>query len=342
MYLNESSRSPSTSPACPAISVPCGLHRRRPADRAPAHRPRLRRGHGAARGARVRARDGLAHAPAPPRARPRTRTAREPRMRSATKPSSGSRCTSSSRRATKMFCGCATTFGAPPNTPDVPRVPGHARLAARHQSARGRVRHHAGAAPSTARSTRVAASRARTTSTRTCRRTTRSPSTTGRCAEHGWLDDRRRRRRHPRDPHPAPPPGGGRGQAHARGALETATASLVDFNRAGVPLMEIVSEPDLRSPEEAAAYLRSLRAILQLPRRLRRRHGEGHAALRRQRVGAAPGADRARHEDRDQEHELVPDVQRRARVRDRAADRARSTRASGRAGDAALGPGPRA
>jgi aspartyl-tRNA(Asn)/glutamyl-tRNA(Gln) amidotransferase subunit B len=40
-------------------------------------------------------------------------------------------------------------------------------------------------------------------------------------------------------------------------------ASLVDFNRAGVPLLEIVSEPDLRSPEEAGAYLRSLRSILQ-------------------------------------------------------------------------------
>jgi aspartyl-tRNA(Asn)/glutamyl-tRNA(Gln) amidotransferase subunit B len=46
------------------------------------------------------------------------------------------------------------------------------------------------------------------------------------------------------------------------GSLETAPSSQVDFNRAGVPLMEIVSKPDLRSPEEAAAYLRALRAIL--------------------------------------------------------------------------------
>jgi aspartyl-tRNA(Asn)/glutamyl-tRNA(Gln) amidotransferase subunit B len=38
--------------------------------------------------------------------------------------------------------------------------------------------------------------------------------------------------------------------------------SRVDFNRTGVPLIEIVSEPDLRSPEEAGAYLRQLRAIL--------------------------------------------------------------------------------
>jgi aspartyl-tRNA(Asn)/glutamyl-tRNA(Gln) amidotransferase subunit B len=38
--------------------------------------------------------------------------------------------------------------------------------------------------------------------------------------------------------------------------------SYVDLNRAGVPLMEIVSEPDLRSPEEAVAYLKKLHAIL--------------------------------------------------------------------------------
>jgi len=38
--------------------------------------------------------------------------------------------------------------------------------------------------------------------------------------------------------------------------------SFVDLNRAGVPLMEIVSEPDIRSPKEAAEYMKKLRAIL--------------------------------------------------------------------------------
>jgi aspartyl-tRNA(Asn)/glutamyl-tRNA(Gln) amidotransferase subunit B len=38
--------------------------------------------------------------------------------------------------------------------------------------------------------------------------------------------------------------------------------SFIDLNRAGVALMEIVSEPDLRSPEEAGAYIRKLRSIL--------------------------------------------------------------------------------
>jgi aspartyl-tRNA(Asn)/glutamyl-tRNA(Gln) amidotransferase subunit B len=49
---------------------------------------------------------------------------------------------------------------------------------------------------------------------------------------------------------------------HEGGVFETASFSRVDFNRSGVPLMEIVSKPDLRSPEEASAYLKALRAIL--------------------------------------------------------------------------------
>jgi aspartyl-tRNA(Asn)/glutamyl-tRNA(Gln) amidotransferase subunit B len=44
---------------------------------------------------------------------------------------------------------------------------------------------------------------------------------------------------------------------------ETASFSFVDFNRTGVPLVEIVSGPDIRSPQEAGDYLRKLRAILQ-------------------------------------------------------------------------------
>jgi aspartyl-tRNA(Asn)/glutamyl-tRNA(Gln) amidotransferase subunit B len=47
------------------------------------------------------------------------------------------------------------------------------------------------------------------------------------------------------------------------GRIHDATHASIDFNRAGVPLVECVSEPDMRSPEEAAAYLRELRATLE-------------------------------------------------------------------------------
>jgi aspartyl-tRNA(Asn)/glutamyl-tRNA(Gln) amidotransferase subunit B len=50
--------------------------------------------------------------------------------------------------------------------------------------------------------------------------------------------------------------GGGGGRIHG------ADHSLVDYNRAGVPLVEIVSEPDIRSSEQAKVYVNELRAIL--------------------------------------------------------------------------------
>ncbi|MPZ86915.1 MAG: Asp-tRNA(Asn)/Glu-tRNA(Gln) amidotransferase subunit GatB [Nitriliruptorales bacterium] len=46
------------------------------------------------------------------------------------------------------------------------------------------------------------------------------------------------------------------------GRIRGAEYSLVDYNRAGIPLLECVSEPDLRTSEEARAYLAELRAIV--------------------------------------------------------------------------------
>lgn len=45
-------------------------------------------------------------------------------------------------------------------------------------------------------------------------------------------------------------------------SLHLASTTLVNLNRAGVPLVEIVSQPDIRSPQEAAAYMRKLHSIL--------------------------------------------------------------------------------
>ncbi len=44
--------------------------------------------------------------------------------------------------------------------------------------------------------------------------------------------------------------------------IETSSYSMVDYNRSSTPLLEIVSEPDMRTPEEATAYLKTLRDIL--------------------------------------------------------------------------------
>ncbi|MDI7247955.1 MAG: Asp-tRNA(Asn)/Glu-tRNA(Gln) amidotransferase subunit GatB [Bacillota bacterium] len=49
---------------------------------------------------------------------------------------------------------------------------------------------------------------------------------------------------------------------HEGGTITGSSFSLEDYNRTGVPLLEIVSEPDIRSPEEAYAYLSMLRSVL--------------------------------------------------------------------------------
>src|SRR5918995_1654365 len=47
------------------------------------------------------------------------------------------------------------------------------------------------------------------------------------------------------------------------GRIHEADHSLVDYNRAGIPLMEVVSRPDIRSAEQARAYVNELRGVLQ-------------------------------------------------------------------------------
>ena len=50
---------------------------------------------------------------------------------------------------------------------------------------------------------------------------------------------------------------------HEGDTISVSDSSLVDYNRAGVPLIEIVSEPDMRSAEEAKAYLEKLKAYIE-------------------------------------------------------------------------------
>jgi aspartyl-tRNA(Asn)/glutamyl-tRNA(Gln) amidotransferase subunit B len=161
----------------------------------------------------------------------------------------------------KMFCGCATAHGAPPNHQTCPvclGLPGilpvinrraiefgirtaralHCRIASESRFARKHYFY-----PDMPKNYQISQYEAP-------------------LAEDGWLDvevDGAARRIEIQRLHLEEDVGK---LTHEGGVFETATASLVDFNRAGVPLMEIVSRPDLRSPSEAAEYLRSLRTIL--------------------------------------------------------------------------------
>ena len=123
---------------------------------------------------------------------------------------------------------------------------------------------------------------------------------------------------------------------HAGDKLHMAKESFVDLNRAGIPLMEIVSEPDLRSADEARDYAVALRTLL-------RTIGASEAEMEKGQLRAEPNISirRAGHrgagrEDRAQEHQLVPRAAPRDPVRGGAPDRgARVGRHRG-AGDARL------
>jgi aspartyl-tRNA(Asn)/glutamyl-tRNA(Gln) amidotransferase subunit B len=160
----------------------------------------------------------------------------------------------------KMFCGCPTTFGAPPNSQTCPicqGMPGTLPVINRRAIEFG-VR------------TALAFHCTINERCRFARKHYYYPDMPKNyqisqyeepLAERGWLA--------------VPADGGTRrigiqrlhleedvGKLVHEGTLETAQSSLVDFNRSGVPLMETVSEPDIRSPEEAAAYLRAFRSVL--------------------------------------------------------------------------------
>ena len=91
----------------------------------------------------------------------------------------------------------------------------------------------------------------------------------------------------------ADPPGGGHGQVAAPGAGRAARCRGSTSTAPGVPLVEMVTEPVLRGARRGGGVPRGAAAAGALARRLRRRHGEGAAALRRQREPAARGRRRA-------------------------------------------------
>ena len=82
--------------------------------------------------------------------------------------------------------------------------------------------------------------------------------------------------------------------------------SLLDVNRSGVPLMEIVSEPDMRSPQQARQYLVQLRQILRYLEVSAADMEKGSFRCDANVLAAAPGRRDARSQGRSEEHELVP------------------------------------
>ncbi len=161
---------------------------------------------------------------------------------------------------TKMFCGCSTAFGAPPNSQTCPvcqGMPGSLPVINRRAVEFGIK-------------TALAIGCTVNADNRFARKHYYYPDMPKNyqisqyeepLAVHGHLDvevgEARRRigieRLHLEEDV---------GKLIHEGNLETAQSSQVDFNRAGVPLMEIVTKPDMRAPEEAGAYLRALRAIV--------------------------------------------------------------------------------
>ena len=116
--------------------------------------------------------------------------------------------------------------------------------------------------------------------------------------------------------------------AGSSGRIHGAETSVVDFNRGGTPLVEIVTEPDLRSAAEAAEFGRLLQATL-------RRIGVSDVNMEEgslrvdANVSIRPAGEATlRHQDRAEEHELVPLPGARDRGRDRPPGAASSPRAA--------------
>ena len=246
---------------------------------------------------------------------------------------------------TKMFCGCRNEFGAPPNTNVCPVCLGHPgslpvpepRGDRAHHQDRARARQRDRAALALPPEELLLSGHAE-----------ELPDQPVRPADLRGRAPRRRaaRRLHEPGRHHARAHGGGHRQdapTRARpGASTTPTPRSIDFNRAGVPLVECVSEPDIRSPEEAGAYLRELRATLESLDVSDVRMEEGSLRCDANVSMRPAGTDGARHEGRDQEHELDPLARARARVRDRAPDQGARGRRADRPGDPPLGRGRRA
>lgn len=157
---------------------------------------------------------------------------------------------------TKIFCGCSTSFGAPANTQTCPICLGHPGVlpVLNKQAVNFAMKAAMALNCQIAEDTKFDRKNYFYPDSPKAYQISQFDKPIG---EHGWIDievDGKTKRI-------------GITRLHLEedaGKLNhDGDASLVDFNRVGVPLIEIVSEPDLRSPKEAKAYLEKIKSIIQ-------------------------------------------------------------------------------
>ena len=172
------------------------------------------------------------------------------------------------RTRSKMFCGCPVEYGAEANAHTCPVCLGFPGALPVMNEAALKMTALGGADAGLQDRGGSASSTGRITSTLTCRKTTRSRSTTCQFASAAGVVL----------PEMAYPKDAQKPIASPNKVVNLVLIHLeedvaksfhfesspgIDFNRAGTPLMEIVSEPEIDSPEEAFAYLSSLKQILE-------------------------------------------------------------------------------
>ena len=123
--------------------------------------------------------------------------------------------------------------------------------------------------------------------------------------------------------------------------IHEADGSLVDLNRSGVPLVEIVSEPDMRTAEDAGAYLRALHAMLRYAEVSDARMAEGGMRCDVNISVRERGAEKFGVKTEIKNLNSFRFVEKAIELRNRAANRSHRVGRQGAAGDPSVGSGAR-